>query len=70
LICAGAVEEVISACANVLVDGKIISLKDFSDEKKLLIEKELNAEGFRVIAVAYKETDPTKKFLERKMNRN
>ena len=63
LICAGAVEEIITASDRALVDGKIISLKDFSDEKKLTIEKELNQEGFRVIAVAYKEPDPAKKIF-------
>jgi len=61
LICSGAVEETIASCTNVLVNNKVISLKDFSDEKKLLIEKELNKEGFRVIAVAYKETNSEKK---------
>lgn len=61
LISTGAVEEIIAACANVMVDGKVISLKDFTDEKKLLIEKELNQDGFRVIAVAYKETNLEKK---------
>lgn len=61
LICAGAVEEIVSSCDRVLVDGKIISLRDFSDEKKLTIEKELNRDGFRVIAVAYKETNLDKK---------
>lgn len=60
-ICKGAVEEIISSCQNVLVDGKIISLSEFSDDKKISIEKELNKEGFRVIAVAYKEVDPRKK---------
>ncbi len=63
LICAGAVEEIIASCVNVLVNNKIISLKDFSEEKKLLIEKELNEEGFRVVAVAYKETDIKKKIF-------
>lgn len=61
LICSGAVEEVIASCTNVLVDGKVISLKDFTDERKLVIEKELNTEGFRVVAVAYKETSLEKK---------
>ncbi|MFA6300733.1 MAG: magnesium-translocating P-type ATPase [Candidatus Paceibacterota bacterium] len=63
LICAGAVEEIIASCDNVLIDKKIVSLKDFSTEKKLLIEKELNKEGFRVVAVAYKETDLEKKIF-------
>ena len=61
LICTGAVEEIVASCTNVLVGGKVISLKDFTDEKKLVIEKELNKEGFRVIAVAYKDTDVEKK---------
>ena len=60
-ICAGAVEEIVASCVSALIDGKVVSLKNFSDEKKLSIEKELNREGFRVIAVAYKETDPEKK---------
>jgi Mg2+-importing ATPase len=60
-VCKGAVEEILSSCTSVLVNGKIVSLKDFSDEKKILIEKELNEEGFRVIAVAYKEIDVNKK---------
>lgn len=61
LVCTGAVEEIIASCTNVLVDKKIVSLKDFSDEKKLVIEEELNKEGFRVVAVAYKETELEKK---------
>jgi Mg2+-importing ATPase len=64
LVCAGAVEEIIASCANVLADNKVISLKDFSDEKKLSIEEELNKEGFRVIAVAYKENDVAKKVFD------
>ena len=61
LICSGAVEEIMNACTDVLIDQKIVSLKDFSDDKKLHIEEELNREGFRVVAVAYKETDIEKK---------
>ncbi len=66
LVCTGAVEEVMASCTNVLVDKKIVSLNDFNDEKKLLVEKELNEEGFRVIAVAYRETDPERKVFEPK----
>jgi len=61
LICTGAVEEIVASCTNVLIDSKVFSLKDFSDEKKIHIEEELNREGFRVIAVAYKETSSDKK---------
>ncbi|MEI8174867.1 MAG: magnesium-translocating P-type ATPase [bacterium] len=62
LICTGAVEEVMVSCANVLIDNKVIPLKDFTDDKKFFVEKELNEQGFRVIAVAYKEVN-----LERKV---
>ncbi|MFA5840760.1 MAG: magnesium-translocating P-type ATPase [Candidatus Paceibacterota bacterium] len=65
LVCTGAVEEIVASCVNVLVDGKVSSLKDFSNEKKLFIEKELNEEGFRVVAVAYKETDINKKVFNK-----
>ncbi len=61
LVTTGAVEEIIASSVSVLAGDKVISLKNFSDKKKLMIEKELNEEGFRVIAVAYKETDINKK---------
>ncbi|MFA4975547.1 MAG: magnesium-translocating P-type ATPase [Candidatus Paceibacterota bacterium] len=64
LICTGAVEEILASCTNVSIDNKIISLKDFSDEKKSFIEKELNEQGFRVIAVAYKEVSLQKKVFK------
>ena len=60
-VCKGAVEEIMASCTSVLADGKIISMKDFTDDKKILIEKELNEEGFRVVGVAYKEIDPNQK---------
>ena len=60
-ICKGAVEEIFDACTNVLIDGKVVSLKDFKEENKIVIEKKLNEEGFRVIAIAYKEVEKDKK---------
>ena len=61
LVSKGAVEEVVAKCTNVLIDGKTVSMKDFSEDRKLSLEEELNKEGFRVIAVAYKEIDPNQK---------
>ena len=61
LITKGAVEEVIASCSNVLSRGKIIPIGDFIGENKISIETDLNKEGFRVVAVAYKEIDPNKK---------
>lgn len=61
LICTGAVEEIISSCKNILIDGKVVSISDFGGIDKISIESDLNKEGFRVIAVAYKDTDMSKK---------
>ncbi len=63
LICTGAVEEVLDSCTKVLTDGKVVPLDGFSDDKKFLIEKELNEEGFRVVAVSYKDVDSDKKIF-------
>lgn len=65
LVCMGAVEETFDICTSVLVDGKIVSIKDFSDEQKFSIEKKLNENGFRVVAVSYKEVDKDKKVFNK-----
>ena len=61
LVCKGAVEEIFNSCTSVLVDGKVTLLSEMSDKIKFEMEEELNKEGFRVIAVAYKETDKEQK---------
>ncbi len=61
LVCKGAVEEIVASSTNVLIGGKVLSMKDFTDDRKLSMEEELNKEGFRVIAVAYKEVLAEKK---------
>ncbi len=57
LICKGAIEEVYSVCARYEVDGEVGLL----DPGHLAAAKQqstaLNADGFRVIAVAYRELD-------------
>jgi len=60
LICKGAVEEIFDVCSSVLINGEVKPLSDFSDIDKFSIEKGLNEEGFRVVAVAYKEVDSSK----------
>lgn len=52
LICKGAVEEIMMACTNADIKGKIINITDF---KNKIIEEQLNEQGFRVVAVAYKK---------------
>jgi len=55
LICKGAVDEVLSQCSRVDVKGQIIPIQAEHDAKRRQIADELNGQGFRVIAVAYKE---------------
>jgi len=57
LICKGAVEEIFNKCTHVLSDGKEVPFENITGEVKTSIEEELNKEGFRVIAVAYKKVD-------------
>lgn len=54
LICKGAVEEIFNISTRVEVKGEVVPrLPEFDAKRKALVDG-LNAEGFRVIAVAYK----------------
>jgi len=55
LICKGAVEEVLSQCTRVDVKGQVIPVEPEHDAKRRQIADDLNGQGFRVIALAYKE---------------
>jgi Mg2+-importing ATPase len=55
LICKGAVDEVLSQCTRVNVKDEIIPVQTEHDAKRRQIADDLNNQGFRVIAVAYKE---------------
>lgn len=54
LICKGAVEEVMSLCTRVEVKGEIIEVLPEHDAKRRQLADDLNGQGFRVIALAYK----------------
>jgi P-type Mg2+ transporter len=55
LICKGAVEEIFSVCSRVERQGEVVAIEPgFVAELESVI-RELNEDGFRVIAVAYKE---------------
>ena len=58
LICKGAVEEIFAVCTRYEVDGTTGQLdeNDFETAKQETIQ--LNSDGFRVVAVAYKTMDP------------
>jgi magnesium-translocating P-type ATPase len=55
LICKGAVDEVMSICTHVEVEGEVIEVLREHDAKRRQLADELNGEGFRVIALAYKK---------------
>ncbi len=55
LICKGAVEEVMSLCTRVEVNGEVVSMLPEHDAKSRQIAGDLNGQGFVVIALGYKE---------------
>ncbi len=54
LICKGAVEEIMGLCTHVELDGEVLEVLPEHDIKRRKMVQELNSEGFRVIAIAYK----------------
>ncbi len=60
LICKGAVEEIFAVCTKYRLDDEIGRLDESHFETAKQETVELNADGFRVVAVAYKEMDPSK----------
>lgn len=55
LICKGAVEELFNVCSHAKYQGEIVPMSDFVRMEGLRVTQSLNEDGFRVIAVAYKE---------------
>jgi Mg2+-importing ATPase len=55
LICKGAVEEIFSVCTRAERHGEVVALEPDHVEELHGVIRELNEDGFRVIAVAYKE---------------
>ncbi len=55
LICKGAVAEVMALCSRVEIDGRILDVLPDHDAHRHALVDGLSAQGFRVIAVAYKE---------------
>ncbi|MCX5772076.1 MAG: magnesium-translocating P-type ATPase, partial [Candidatus Hydrogenedentes bacterium] len=55
LICKGAVDEVMSLCTRVEVKGEVIEVLPEHDAKRRQLADGLNGQGFRVIALAYKQ---------------
>ncbi len=55
LICKGAVEEILQVCTQVKTNGQILPVETSILEQVTRLNQELNEDGLRVIAVAYKE---------------
>jgi P-type Mg2+ transporter len=55
LICKGAAEEVMSLCSRVEVDGKVVPMLPEHCASGQQVVHDLNGQGFRVVALAYKE---------------
>jgi Mg2+-importing ATPase len=60
LICKGAVEEVVAACENYQVDEDINPLIQLLRDDLMDEYRSLSAQGYRVLAIAYREFDRTK----------
>jgi Mg2+-importing ATPase len=60
LICKGAVEEVLAHTRWVEVGGKVMPLKEYHHAHKDKLVQELGTEGFRLIALAYRNLPLTK----------
>ena len=54
LICKGAVEDIMRLSTHVEIEGKVLAVTTEHDEHRKRRVKQLNEEGFRVIAVAYR----------------
>ena len=54
LICKGAVEEIMRLAPRVEIEGKVLDVEPAHDAHRKLLVQGLNAQGFRVVAVAYK----------------
>jgi Mg2+-importing ATPase len=54
LICKGAVEEIMRLSPRVEIEGKVLDVTAEHDAHRKILVQGLNAQGFRVVAVAYK----------------
>jgi Mg2+-importing ATPase len=55
LICKGAVEEMLGVCTSVSLEGCVVTLDEALKAQALELTRRYNDDGFRVIAVAYRE---------------
>src|SRR5450756_372663 len=58
LICKGAVEEIIAVCTHARDEDRVVPLDQEAIETAQDVARELNGDGLRVVAVAYREYSP------------
>ena len=58
LICKGAVEEVIAVCTHIRDEDRVVPIDDDAAATAHDVARELNEDGLRVVAVAYREFPP------------
>lgn len=61
LICKGAVEEVFACCDTCLSHGQSIPLDESFRERMVDVVRQLNEDGFRVVALGYKAVDGSRR---------
>lgn len=60
LICKGAVEEILERCTHIEIGGNPVPITSLTKEQSFEITQNLNSNGLRVVAVAYKPVPKTK----------
>ncbi|WP_243313209.1 magnesium-translocating P-type ATPase [Fundidesulfovibrio agrisoli] len=61
LVCKGAAEEVFGCSDSCMENGRIVPINDSFRETMERVVRELNEDGFRVVALAWKEVDPERR---------
>ncbi len=69
LITKGAVDEVLSICSYVDMDGTVVPMTDDLKKKAYALYEQNNRDGLRVLAVAQKTTYTASKFSECRTSR-
>ncbi|MCK9344494.1 MAG: magnesium-translocating P-type ATPase [Candidatus Pacebacteria bacterium] len=60
-ICKGAVEEILKHCTSIEMGGKIVPIDSLTQQEATEMTRNLNSDGLRVVAVAYKKVPVEKK---------
>jgi len=70
LICKGAVEEVMSLCTRIEIKGEIVAVETEHHDKRRQQADDLNSQGFRVIALAYKQMPGARKLSQNNIHQH